>query len=203
MEQSVDPVVSKAKFDREIANYRQIEDVYIQRGWYLLKATFPEVFVVFAAHQLTPAPVVFGVRLDFTDFDFKPPSVRIVNPFSGIPYLAKELPDPAKLFRKGTAPNQPIQIPQAPGVMLQLQPMQQLVQSHDPEAIPFLCLAGVREYHEHPAHTGDNWLLHRAKGEGTLYHILSVLSKYGIDPIKKLSLGLDISVKGFQIEAPE
>lgn len=203
MEQSIDPQVSRTKFDREIKSFRKLEDVYIQRGWYLLKASFPEVFVVFVARQLNPAPVVFGAKLDFTDYDFRPPSVRIVHPFTGVPYKAKELSEPAKLLRKSTGQGQAFQIPQAGGVMVQLQLPQPLMQWHDLDEIPFLCLAGVREYHDHPAHTGDNWLLHRARGEGTLFHILSVLSKYGIDSIKKMNIALNITVTGFQIEAPE
>lgn len=203
MEQSIDPRISKTKFDREIASFRKLEDLYIKRGWYLLKATFPEVFVVFVAHQLNPAPVVFGAKLDFTNYDIIPPSVRVVNPFTGVPYKAKELPEPAKLKRKDTVQNQAVQIPQVPGLMFQFQQVQQLMQAHFPEDIPFLCLPGVREYHEHPAHTGDNWLLHRGNGEGTLYNILSVLSKYGTDTIKSLNFGFNITVTGFHEEAPE
>lgn len=202
MEQSIDSRVSRVKFDREITAYRRLEDTYMQRGWFLVRATFPEVFILLVARQLNPSPVVFGAKFDFTDYDFRPPSVRIVDPFTSKPFKAKELTEPAKLWRKGVVKNQEIQTPQG-RVTVQVPQMQQLMQFHDPDAVPFLCLAGVREYHEHPAHTGDNWLLHRTKGEGTLFHILSVLSKYGVDSIKKFNFELNLSLKGFQIEAPE
>lgn len=49
VEALVDPAVSRAKFDRELAQYRALEDDYLRRGWWLLKAEFPEVFAVFAS----------------------------------------------------------------------------------------------------------------------------------------------------------
>lgn len=29
-------------------------------------------------------------------------------------------------------------------------------------------MPGIRQYHEHPQHSGDDWLLHRDNGEGSL-----------------------------------
>ena len=49
--------------------------------------------------------------------------------------------------------------------------------------MPFLCLVGVREYHDHPAHTGDAWWLHRKTGAGSLSHLLNVFHSYAIAPI--------------------
>ena len=48
---------------------------------------------------------------------------------------------------------------------------------------PFICIPGIREYHNHPAHTGDSWLLHRRDGEGTLGFIVDKLYEYGISGI--------------------
>ena len=58
-----------------------------------------------------------------------------------------------------------------------------LMQAYGDDAIPFLCLAGVREYHEHPAHSGDHWLSHRTFGAGRLVRLLEVISKYGLETI--------------------
>ena len=43
--QYVDPTVSRAKFDREIADYRSFEADYRSRGWFLVKADWPLVIV--------------------------------------------------------------------------------------------------------------------------------------------------------------
>lgn len=49
--------------------------------------------------------------------------------------------------------------------------------------MPFICLPGVREYHEHPGHTGDSWFLHRLSGVGTLYNLVTQLYHYGTEHI--------------------
>jgi hypothetical protein len=36
-----------------------------------------------------------------------------------------------------------------------------LLDDHPTTHKPFLCLRGIREYHEHPQHSGDDWLLYR------------------------------------------
>ena len=202
----VDPVVSRAKFNREITAFRQQEREYAGRGWWLLRAEFPEVFVVLATNKTQPPAVVFGVLIDFTNYDLWPPSVTLVNPFTRVPYKAKELPNP--LIRRvpvahpaptnaptgdapptapgatATTPGQPmatagVAAPQAP----QFAP-QPLMQWWGEEEVPFLCLPGVREYHENPAHTGDSWLLHRRTGAGTLYFILDQIDRYGVQPVR-------------------
>lgn len=176
----VDPAVSRRKFERELAQYRQLEDEHIKRGWWLLKAEFPEVFVVFAAPQLKPPSVVFGVVIDFTNYDLWPPSVRFVNPFTRRPCKASELM--SKMPRRVTTATEPT--PSQKGVQLQ-----SLIQNHVDER-PFLCLPGVREYHEHPAHSGDSWLLYRGSGEGTLYYLLDKIYEFGVRPINQYHLGV-------------
>jgi hypothetical protein len=88
----VDPAVSKRKFDREVENYRRIEDDYIRRGLWMVKASWPEVFIVFGAPHLKPPAVVFGAVIDFTNYDFWPPSVRLVDPFTREQYKTRNLP---------------------------------------------------------------------------------------------------------------
>jgi hypothetical protein len=181
MQHLVDPAVSRKKFERELAQYREIEDEYIRRGWWILKAEFPEVFVVFATPNAQPPLIPFGAILDFTNYDFWPPSVRLVNPFTRLPYKHKELL--TKLPRAVLT-----QVPSelaAVGIVgeVQIQQVQELLQAFDPEEIPFLCVAGVREYHESPAHTNDPWLFRRGTGPGTLYFLLNVLYHYGVEKI--------------------
>jgi hypothetical protein len=184
--QTVDPNVSHEKFDREIAEYRAIEPELQRRGWWMLEASFPKVFVVFATPKLRPATVVFGVELDFTNYDLEPPSVRLVDPFTRRPYLCRELP--SRLLR-GQMVDLPIPGPGG-AAMQQIVPVP-LMQGA-PDEIPFLCLPGVREYHQHPAHTGDSWLLHRVQGEGRLYFLLNAIHKYGVEPINDFSFGLQV-----------
>jgi hypothetical protein len=47
--QSVDPVVSRSKFEREVASFREHEAMHRQRGIFLLDVTFPEVFLALAS----------------------------------------------------------------------------------------------------------------------------------------------------------
>lgn len=190
----VDPAVSRAKFERELANYRRLEHEYLQRGWWLVKAEFPEVFVVFGAPQLKPPAVVFGALLDFTNYDLWPPSVQLVDPFTRVAYRFEELPSrlpravsPAAVEREGSELPVEVQV-------------QNLMQAYKGEDVPFLCLPGVREYHEHPAHTGDAWLLHRRGGEGTLHFLLEQLYRYGVHPINSYAVHVQVGIAGLNQE---
>jgi len=58
-----------------------------------------------------------------------------------------------------------------------------LTAGYSPDESPFLCLAGIREYHSHPAHSGDLWELRRASGAGRLVSLLEVIHRYSIEPI--------------------
>jgi hypothetical protein len=183
--QYVEPAVSKAKFDQEIADYRRLRREYEQRGWFLVEAKFPEVFVVVGAPNLRPSAIVTGVLFNYANYDAQPPSVRLVNPFTRQPYLAKELP--TTLNR--ALPTQPVELPGVPG-QLQMAAAQALMQTHGPDELPFLCIAGVREYHEHPGHSGDLWELHRASGAGKLVRLLEVIHRYGVEPLRGYGVNL-------------
>jgi Predicted metal binding domain len=199
----VDPTVSRAKFDREIRAFRRLAADYRKRGWFLADASFPRVLVVLAAPQLKPPAVVAGVLLDYTDYDLRPPSVRLVDPFTAEPYLAKDLP--VQLFRQVAAEGVRVEIVGLPGGAQppNLLARQPLMQSYGPEEIPFLCLAGVREYHDHPGHSGDVWELHRASGAGRLVRLLDIIDRYGIRPLSGFNVALEPKIVGFvQNEIP-
>lgn len=184
----VDPAVSRAKFDRELEAYRQIAADQRKLGWWVLAADYPEVLVAFLAPQLRPAAVLFGALLDFTNYDLWAPSVTIVNPFTAEPLRQREIPPAMHLLRRVP---QMVELPgigQVPGEV-----DQPLLIAHGPDEVPFVCLPGVREYHEHPAHTGDSWLHHRGNGEGTLFFLLEKLYRYGVEPIRGYQLGLHIA----------
>ncbi|MDE5445604.1 hypothetical protein GWG65_30170 [Bradyrhizobium sp. CSA207] len=176
--QTVDPEVSRVKFARELANYRSMESAFRKKGWFLLDAEFPEFFVVFAATKLRPSPIVAAVVLDFTNYDLQPPSVTFVDPFTREPIQAKSLL--VQMLRRPGGLS-----PEAFATMAQqgvAQPSQ-MIQSDSLEDQPFICLPGVREYHDNPAHTGDSWLLHRNCGEGSLAFILEKIWAYGVNPL--------------------
>lgn len=189
----VDPRVSRSKFDREVASYRAREEEHQRRGWWMLKAEFPEVFAVFATPQAKPPSVVFGAVLDFRNYDLWPPSVTLVEPFTRVPYKAKELP--YKFLRR----NRRIVEQQGEPGPTEVEEVQTLMQAWGLDENPFLCLPGVREYHDNPGHSGDQWLMHRRRGEGTLFFIFDQLYRYGIAPIR----GLQFRLAGYAVEVPE
>jgi len=201
--QLVDPAVSKVKFDRQIREFRRLAADYRQRGWFLAEASFPTVVVVLGAPQLKPPAMVVGVRFDYTDYDLRPPSVSMVEPFTGEAYRAGQLP--TQLFRQA-ADNGAVQIAGLPpGIPIpRLVTRQPLLQFYGPDDMPFLCVAGVREYHDHPGHSGDAWELHRPAGAGRLVRLLEVIDKYGIRPLSGYNVNLEVKITGFtQNEAPE
>ena len=196
-EQYVDPAVSRAKFDREITDYRSIEADYRARGWFLVKAHWPVAEVVFASNKTNPTTIVTAARFDFTNYDAEPPSVRLIDPFSARFLLSKELP--TRLPRMTPGP----EIPVPGGPKVRLNTAQDLMQAHLPEDLPFLCIPGVKEYHDHPGHSGDPWELHRSSGEGRLVHLLGVISKYGLEPVKDFHVNLVPQVTFAVSEPPQ
>ena len=86
------------------------------------------------------------IRLDYTNFDRWPPSLAFIDPFTrvAVPPLVSA-PDVVD-GQLGNA----------------------LVHAHPETGRPFLCLPGIREFHTHPQHSGEDWLLHRDLGEGDL-----------------------------------
>lgn len=185
----VDPSISRAKYGRELAAYREVAEDRRRQGWWLLDAEFPNVLVAFTLPQLRPQAVAFGALLNFDNYDLWPPSVKIVNPFTGVPLKMRDIP--ASLHMRRKIKGGQIEIPVLG--LVQQETEQPLLLAHAPDDIPFLCIPGTREYHDHPAHTGDSWLLHRSTGEGTLTFILDVLWKYGAAPIKGYHLGIQIT----------
>lgn len=188
--QSVDPTVSRAKFEREVAQFREHETMHRQRGIFLLGATFPEVFVLLASPRVRPSVLIAGVVIDFANYDLKPPSVTFVNPFSREPIKAKDLT--ISMPRRQPMHGVPPEVATALAQQGQIQVIN-MIQFNGPEEVPFLCLPGVREYHDNPAHTGDSWLLHRRSGEGSLHFILEQIWKYGVNPFDQFQIS-DVKV---------
>lgn len=94
-----------------------------------------------------PIPAMSAcVRVDFANFDLWPPSVEFIDPFTG-----EYAPPPVQAL-----------------VGTNEEPRDLIVHTHPETGRPFFCLPGVHQYHDHPQHSGDSWLLHRHSGEGSL-----------------------------------
>lgn len=186
-DQYADRSVSLAKFEREVAEYRLHSDDYLRRRWILVEAEFPRIAVMLAATNLAPPAVILAVMFDYTNYDAAPPSVNLVKPFTWLPYTAKELPT---TLDRALPPTQ-VQVPSIPSDQkVEVRGFQPYVQSYGPNEVPFLCVQGVREYHDHPAHSGDLWELHRASGAGSFVRILEIVYRYGIEPITNYGVQL-------------
>lgn len=175
--QVADPNVSKAKYDSEVSSFLKGYPHYKKKGILLLDQTFPQVKLAFFSLKIIPHPLIFSVKIDFTNYDLEPPSIKFINAFNDELIPLGQLPHqfPRKVGQSGNQINlQPLALAQADG-------------------IPFFCIPGVREYHNHPAHTGDSWLLHRnIGGEGTLGFLVDKLYQYGISSINGMQIPLAI-----------
>ena len=79
-----------------------------------------------------PPAIVTVVRFDYTNYDAEPPSVRLIDPFSGRCVLDKELP--IRLPRVTGGQEVALPVPGAP--MMQVRMTQDLMQAHSPDVRP-------------------------------------------------------------------
>ncbi|WP_280791021.1 putative metal-binding protein [Blastococcus sp. TF02A_35] len=212
---AVHPQVTRVKYDREIANLSRDAARHRSLGIFLLAAEYPTVLVGFASPKLKPAAFIFAMHVDYSDYDLQAPSVRFVDPFTSVPYKASEVPTkmmravgpprpaavpfPSELAGQAPFPSNPGQPPGSPppdtphappmGAFMIVE-HQPLLQDYGPDDIPFLCLPGVREYHDHPGHSGDPWELHRTTGAGSLARLVHVVHKYAVEPLGGWSVQL-------------
>lgn len=84
----------------------------------------------------------FGVKISLDDFDQRAPSVVFCDPFTWEELPYEKLHRGNHMGDNGTAFNV-------------------ILPGHPLTKKPFLCMRGIREYHEHPQHTGDDWMLYR------------------------------------------
>lgn len=158
----VDPEVSRRKLQREIDWWRANAASYRRRGWIMVDHHDLAVELALAAPvQLSsgprPLPVLSACfRLDYSNYDLWPPSLRFIDLFTGEP-----------------SP------PHVRGMFVENgQLLDALLDEHPATGLPFFCIPGLREYHEHPQHSGDDWLLHRDSGAGNLATICDRVWRY-------------------------
>ena len=159
----VDSAVSTAKLDRQLTAWEEAQSHYEERGIVLMGRRGLQVDVGFLAQlPITPnndlAAMPLAVRFDFTNYDLWPPSVRLIDPITRR-WLAQPRVGAFDFSKAGED-----------GV-----PVNLFVGAHPDTGRAFLCMRGVREYHSHPEHSGDDWLLYRSQGRGTLSGLCDLL----------------------------
>lgn len=159
----VDPEVSRTKVARMLDDWQAREAEYRERGWLLLSHDDLQVEVAFACRlPIGSFPDVvalpLAIRFGFENYDVWPPSVEVIDP------IERRSLGAARLQALDYARVEPGRGPQ-----------QVFVGNHPKTGRVFLCKRGVREYHSHPEHNGDDWLLHRGKNIGTLTQLCTLL----------------------------
>lgn len=179
--------VTKMKFLKELDSFKKLTNDWRAKGVFLIKDEFPKLEFIFTAYKLTPASVVFCVQIDFTNYDAEPLSIRFIDPYTSARLTRKQIPINFWQVNlpQGFQPGSPL----APLDLLQGRP----------DDFPFICIRGVREYHDHPAHSGDSWFLYRTKGEGKLGFILDQLFNFSIDILQNYNIDFQFLIKYAQM----
>jgi hypothetical protein len=149
----IDPEITARKLAAELELWDQNAASYARRGWLMLRREPPIIEVAFLARLPVGGTVIPAipacVHIDYTNYDLWAPSVEFIDP------VTREYAPP------------PVQaLVEVPGGAQNL-----LIGGHPDTGRAFLCVPGIRQYHTHPQHTGDSWLLHRARREGSLVMI--------------------------------
>ena len=177
----IDARVSKLKFEQEIERLDAQSETLKKRGIVIQKIQYPFIEAIFIPRNnlklhlpvepppgasLPPLPPgmtlpagakmqfmatneipslssrAFGVRISLDDFDQRAPSVVFCDPFTWEELPYEKLHRGNHIGDNGAAFNV-------------------LLGGHPQTKKPFLCMRGIREYHEHPQHTGDDWMQYR------------------------------------------
>lgn len=176
--QYVDIEVTRKKFKRELDEFKELELEYRKRGVFLIENNNFKLRFLFSIPGLIPSPIAFSVELDYTNWDFEPPSLVLINPFTGIPLKGNEVGIQFLQWNNEAGKPQPLLV------------------GHE---IPFFCIPGVREYHNHQHHSGDSWLLYRNNGEGKLCDLVEKLIKHSIALINGFSFQINAVTPMLQI----
>jgi putative metal binding uncharacterized protein len=178
----IDPRVSELKFEQEVERLSAQIETLKKRGVIIHRIEYPVVEAIFLPtaplklmqifaempqdtplppgitlppdvppemklqfqiqHDLVIGTRVFGVRIAMDDFDQRAPSVVFCDPITW-----EGLPD--GMIHIGNHVDQN-------GIMSHV-----TIAAHPVFKRPFLCMRGIREYHEHPQHSGDDWMQYR------------------------------------------
>lgn len=184
-----DPEVTLRKWQEELDLFKSNQDNWRRKGVVLVKESFPELEFLFLTYKTNPVGIAFAIRINFTNYDTDPLSVKFINPVTGLAIKRADIPFQFIQVRiaEGFDPSSGL-----PPQVSSLDLLQGL-----PHMEPFFCIPGILEYHQNPRHSGDSWFLYRKRGEGTLGFILDQLHTYSTAQINSLSINL---VVGFQVQ---
>lgn len=176
----VDAEVTRQKFREELGLWQAHGDL-AKRGWLVLNENQeePSVELALLARIATSLAVGFlpvvvcAIRLRYDNYDLWPPSLTFIDLFT----------------RQPSRPHVRAFVPTPEG------PRDVLIEGHPATSQPFLCLPGIREYHTHPQHTGDDWLLHRASKEGSI----SIIAERVWRMMARNVVGLGVSVQALPV----
>lgn len=183
------PAVSLSKFKKEVDGFRLIQEDWRAKGVFMINESFPVAEFIFVAAKIRPASVVFAVHIDFTNYDAEPPSIKFIDPFTRTVLKRRDIPINFWQFKMPNILNN--------HVPAELQIQKQDLLQGGPDVIPFFCVPGVKEYHDHPYHTGDSWLLYRNTGIGNLNNLLDQLYNHSIVLINGHNVTLTPAITGF------
>jgi hypothetical protein len=142
------PALSKELFDSAIRELLENKALSADRGWLFLNTTYPRLLIA-VAHRRSGK--IRGFEFDFTDWNDQPPALRLVDvqTLEALPGSLWPRDSSGRWHASGWI--------SAGGVQTQ---------------IPFMCMVGIREYHTHQSHVGDNWSNHRDSNDYTIANIV-------------------------------
>jgi len=138
----IDPEVSRLKFARALDVIDEGVADLVSGSPWEVVGRSYPLFEVVWTHPRSRRRV--GFRFSFDDWDAIPPSMELFDPSSGAPLAWERWPK--NVWSVG--------------------------ESHPLTKKPFLCLRGIREYHDHSSHIGDWWLVLRELGTYSMPQLL-------------------------------
>jgi hypothetical protein len=186
----LDPEVHRRKFDCEVKRLVDQRSTLEQRGIFVSGSSpYPCIDVLYIPRnnlrlgvpvastpdkQLPPnsfqvveipslAARGIKARFDLSDYDLLAPSLEFLDPWTDQPLPFETM------FRA-------IEFEPVRGAHIVLLP------DHPIRHRPFLCLRGIREYHEHPQHSGDDWFLYR--DTLSLFSIIMSVWRVAVDIVR-------------------
>lgn len=188
----LDPRVERRKFAHEVALLEQNAKRLQALGVWLVRVQAPTIDLMFVPRhplrvgvpyldqhsliltsvqkvQLIEHPSLsarpFGARLDLSGYDQQPPSVTFHDPWTWQPATYEQLP----IGQLVDDTNKRLNV---------------LLDGHPICQRPFLCLRGVREYHDHPQHDGDDWAVYRSSTNAyVLVERIAQVALHGVRPL--------------------
>jgi hypothetical protein len=183
----LDPAVNRFKYDRELARLKEQRLELEKRGVLLMSSSvYPVLDLLFVPRNLLRAIVPvsqqgalflpagsraaievpgvsarsFKARFDLSSYDLDAPGLEFRDPWTDEPLQYNTMLRALQFDQ------------QRKGQIV-------LLDDHPITHKPFLCLRGIREYHSHPQHSGDEWLLYRESVN--LFSIIMSLWRVAID----------------------